>query len=326
MTAFFVSLIFLILLSRFYVLATLNSTERKILLDHHNLKRKTSTPAPDPAKLVLLQWDDGLAILAQAWLDGCKRNPERPYEMGHVLGKETTIGPDGEPFGYIYLNDGLSQNNYFGLSKVKGSHLKRAIDKWDKQKENYDFCSATTHDFHGNMLTAYCGAYLALIFAKTTHVGCGKTTCGTGILMKDMITCYYWPSIFMPSYHCRPFKAKDDKFCGDDNPVDNSTERWCGSGGMVGKKTRKEVCEEKGLNWDPLVQCVVEENEKEENEKKVKEQEENEKEKGEEEKERRKRKGIHSGEDCRIGRAAWEVTTSGILTSVALGLGNILRN
>ena len=71
---------------------------------------------------------------------------------------------------------------------------------------------------------------------------------------------------------------------------------------------------------------MVEENEKEENEKKVKEQEENEKEKGEEEKERRKRKGIHSGEDCRIGRAAWEVTTSGILTSVALGLGNILRN
>merc|ERR1719262_1424188 len=120
MTAFFVSLIFLILLSRFFVLATLNSTERKILLDYHNLKRKTSTPAPDPAKLVLLQWDDGLAILAQAWLEGCKRNPERPNEKGHVSGKETTIGPDGKPFGYIYLNDGLSQNNYF---EVKGEYV-----------------------------------------------------------------------------------------------------------------------------------------------------------------------------------------------------------
>merc|ERR1712087_77684 len=174
-------------------------------------------------------------------------------------------------------------NVMFGF---EGSDLIRAIDAWDKKKENYDFCSGTSHDFRGNIDDISCADYLALVWADTTHVGCGKTTCG----MKDRITCYYWPSNSRIFNYCRPYKAKDDKFCGDDNPVDNSTERWCGSGGMVGKKTRKEVCEEKGDKSEPLVQCVVEENEKEENEKKVKEQDENEKEKGEEEKERRKRK------------------------------------
>ena len=47
-----------------------------------------------------LQWDDGLARLAQAWSNKCVLKHGDPAE------KTTTIGPNGKPFG----KDSTGQN------------------------------------------------------------------------------------------------------------------------------------------------------------------------------------------------------------------------
>jgi len=323
MTAFFVSLIFLISLSRFLVLAKLTSTERKFIVDHHNLKRETSTPAPDPAKLVLIQWDDGLASLAQAWSDKCEWKQSRAY--GWVPEKEKTIGPDGEAFGDTDLHQNVAME--YESEGSPSLRLKSAIDFWDGQKYNYDYCSGKEIDKF-----RVADPYLGLIWAETTHVGCGKTCCGKAGDKFELTTCYYWPKGNL--HGCRPFKAQDDKYCGDESgKVDTDSLSPCGSGGRVGKKTRKEVEENEKAEKEKEEKEKAEK-EKEEKEKEEKAKEENAKEeKGKEEKEgegrdeegnRQDDEGIKSGEDRRIGRAAWEVTTSAILTSVALGLGNIL--
>jgi len=152
----------------------------------HNKKRSKVSPAASPC-IPALKWDDGLARLAQAWSDRCV------FEHGDVKDKAGTKGPDGKPLGKRWTG----QNLAMGSPTLS---IEDAIKMWDDEKSDYNFCKNKGKP--GKMI----GHYTQVVYAETTHVGCGKTKCPN----MELITCNYWPGGNVNG--CRPYTSKK---CGD---------------------------------------------------------------------------------------------------------------
>jgi len=207
----------LVFLSSFVIFAGLSKaalrpsileSEKEAIVAAHNEKRFGADPKPNPKSMRSIQWDEGLAKLAQAWSDRCV------FEHGDVKEKREMLDPNGQPFEDLGQNMAKAINgDYPGTDYV---------DEWDSEKQFYDFCRAREKS-PGREI----GHYEQVVWADTSHVGCGKAQCA----MEDgrpftLITCDYWPP---GNYRqCRPYEAADDRLCERVEGEGN-----CGSGGFA---------------------------------------------------------------------------------------------
>ena len=130
----------------------------------HNTVRASVGVAP-------LVWDPDLAVVAQAWADGCV--------------------DEDSPTGLIDHNPGRS-NNYPGYvgENVYGTGAtptaQRAVDVWAAEAADYDYESNTCAP--GKI----CGHYTQVVWAATERLGCGVSQCAN-LTYGGTIVCNYSP-------------------------------------------------------------------------------------------------------------------------------------
>jgi len=109
-------------------------------------------------KVADLQWSDSLAEYAQNWANNLKF---RGCEMAH--------NPNNQNYG---------ENIYWSMemSSTPKQVPKQVVDAWGSEIADYDYASNTC------VSGKQCGHYTQVVWANTTHVGCGKATCVSQLL------------------------------------------------------------------------------------------------------------------------------------------------
>ena len=88
-------------------LDSVDSEKVAIVAEHNKLRKIVQPPAVD---MKTLEWDNGLADLAQRWSNECNFNHAQPKD------KETVTGPDGKAFGTTPLGQNLAMSELASLS------------------------------------------------------------------------------------------------------------------------------------------------------------------------------------------------------------------
>ncbi|KAG5443963.1 GLIPR1-like protein 1 [Clonorchis sinensis] len=125
-----------------------------------------SVSGQPPAKsMPHLSWHAGLAEKAQQLADQCR--------VGHDKAEERKV-PD---FDYV-------GQNWAGVQDIE-----TAVRMWFEEHVNYDFST-------GNCRQGMCGHYTQVVWASTTHIGCGVRDCrDTGSFPYGLsIVCNYGPA------------------------------------------------------------------------------------------------------------------------------------
>jgi len=166
-------------------IAGFTDEEKQTMLTAHNdYRRKVAkgeetdgAPGPQPtaANMIELQWDDELARVAQRWAEQC--------DYGHDDNR---------------LIDGywaVGQNAYtsWAYPYNPASPINDAVDAWYSEVEYWPESNTgefTSTEVDGNDV----GHYTAIVWAETTHVGCGYTMYQDGTWWKKIVYCNYGPS------------------------------------------------------------------------------------------------------------------------------------
>jgi len=149
--------------------------------------------------------------------------------------KKTTTAPDGKPFGDRWTG----QNLAMGSGSLS---IEEAINMWDGEKRDYNFCA--NKGTPGKMI----GHYTQVVWAETTHVGCGKTKCPN----MELITCDYWPGGNTNPKQCRPYSSRcgdaDRSRCSFEREWVQKSENTC-SGEPISEQEEKEyIAKHKGAD------------------------------------------------------------------------------
>lgn len=135
----------------------LTEEDKEEIVMLHNAYRRNATPPA--ANMRMMQWDEDLAEVAQAYGNLCK--------MEHGL-------PD-----YPEYHSETGQSLYKGQSNLTS----RGIWLWYDERRFLDFRSL-------NCSISECGHYIQLMWAMTYLVGCALSQCGRSVYM---FTCHYYP-------------------------------------------------------------------------------------------------------------------------------------
>lgn len=116
---------------------------------HNDLRLAVSPPAATP--LPCLKWNTELAKVAQDYADQCdnQHNPNR-------VTQQTTFSTVGENLGASTVTD-------------LAAFWPTAVTGWHNEVSNYNFTA--------NSCSAVCGHYTQIVWAGTTEIGCGITSC-----------------------------------------------------------------------------------------------------------------------------------------------------
>ncbi|KAJ8042370.1 GLIPR1-like protein 1 [Holothuria leucospilota] len=152
---------------------TYTAEERgKIIGDHNNYRRNV---LPSAANMNALKWDSDLASMAQGWSDYCF------FEHGNP--------PNTAPFDYV------GQNLFIRWTTKKNPP---PPDPSVPTRKWYD--EVMSYNYQDRSCSSVCGHYTQVVWAKTTHVGCGQTLCekatdNNGKIYDNawLITCNYGP-------------------------------------------------------------------------------------------------------------------------------------
>ena len=124
----------------------------------HNQVRLNAQPIPDPA-LPPMEWDDGLAAVAQDWADRCDFN---------------------------HSSNQYGENLYVSTAQNPGT---RAVEAWADEIHDYDYYS--------NTCTAVCGHYTQIVWRESVRVGCAYADCdpltGASFTSGRLWVCNYDP-------------------------------------------------------------------------------------------------------------------------------------
>lgn len=137
--------------------STVSKAEIVQILKAHNDARRAAA-----ADMPALKWSDVVASSAQQW--------------ANTLGKSCTM-KHKSPNKY-------GENLYFASGGAQPRPFTSAISSWLSEKAYYNYatnkCSSTNPG---------CSHYTAIVWRKTTHVGCGKATCRDATIW----VCHYDP-------------------------------------------------------------------------------------------------------------------------------------
>ncbi|XP_033633275.1 cubilin-like [Asterias rubens] len=119
--------------------------EKLILLEAHNDFRGQVSPAA--ADMVVLDWHDGLADMAQSWADGCF------FAHGGTS--------SGGQFGWIGQNLWAGSGTSWDVYGM--------VESWYNEVQDYNYNNGNCN--------GVCGHYTQVVWAETTFVGCALKTC-----------------------------------------------------------------------------------------------------------------------------------------------------
>jgi len=118
-----------------------------------------------------LQWDDALAASAQAWANACKQADGPTGLLDHNANRSK-----GHPW---YVGENVYGST--GAATAQG-----AVNSWAAEAKYYTHATNTCAAGH------VCGDYTQLVWANSTHVGCGISTC-PNLTYHSTIVCDYGP-------------------------------------------------------------------------------------------------------------------------------------
>ena len=131
----------------------------------HNAVRAAVGVAP-------LSWDERLAATAQAWANTCT---DADHD-GFLDGSAPADRSAGHPW-YV------GENLYFSTATA---NAQAAVKLWAAEKQHYD------HDHNRCARGKVCGDYTQMVWAYSTHLGCGISTC-PNLTYHSTIVCDYGP-------------------------------------------------------------------------------------------------------------------------------------
>lgn len=135
------------------------------MLSVHNTARSAVGVAP-------LQWSNALAAEAQQWAD-------------QLAGENCQLRYDPSP----QRRETTGQNLYRSTGSTAYEGYKRsaadAAARWLREGQSYDHGSHQCKSGLGSQ----CGAYLQVIWDRTTALGCGRARCASG----EVWACHYAP-------------------------------------------------------------------------------------------------------------------------------------
>ena len=137
-----------------------SSSEQILLLATHNAARGAVSVSP-------LTWSSSVAVNAQAWADELA-------ERGCVWDHSSTE---------------LGENIFYSWNTNPNAkrEANEAVDWWVAEEANYTYSSNTCEP--GQV----CGHYTQVVWADTTQVGCGKSTCDIPGKFEEVWVCQYSP-------------------------------------------------------------------------------------------------------------------------------------
>jgi len=165
---------------------------QRIVLDNVALCESLNVPTPDPEPLGLegitaahnvvrdslgvgmpqLVWDPDLAVIAQAWADGCVDSDAPSGLVDHNPNRSSNYpGTVGE--------------NVFGKSGGVPPTPQEAVNAWAGEEADYDYDS--------NTCSSVCGHYTQIVWATTERLGCGISQCAE-LQFGGTIVCNYSPA------------------------------------------------------------------------------------------------------------------------------------
>lgn len=126
----------------------------------HNAIRGAVNPLASPP-ITPLSWTPSLAMEAQTWADKCNFTHSK--------------GPHGEN---IFASAGSSPNP------------QKVVESWASEAKNYNYAT--------NQCSGNCGHYTQVVWATSTHLGCGYAHCTSqspfsGFSEWDLWVCNYDP-------------------------------------------------------------------------------------------------------------------------------------
>ncbi len=147
----------------------LTSVEKSTLLGAINAVRANVSP---PAQVMpMLVWDSALESLAQGWAQSCTSD-------GGTLLSHSPIASRTGVAGYVYVGENL-------FASSVAVNLQQAVNLWAAERNDYNLatntCSGST-----------CGHYTQLVWADTTAVGCGRSSC-PGLAFPNSLVCNFGP-------------------------------------------------------------------------------------------------------------------------------------
>lgn len=116
-----------------------------------------------------LVWDPALAATAQAWADSCTDNDAPIGLVDHNPNRS-----DGHPW-YV------GENIYGSGGPALGTD---AVALWASEEASYDYAS--------NTCNGICGHYTQIVWAASTNLGCGISSC-PGLAYGNTVVCDYGP-------------------------------------------------------------------------------------------------------------------------------------
>ena len=151
-----------------------SAAEIQQMLDAHNAVRAAVNP---PAQTMPnLTWDPLLAQVAQNYANQCTsaHNANRSTDYANLGGS-----------GYV------GENIYATSTSPVGPQP--PVDTWASEVADWTYAPFNSGDCSGGT----CGHYTQIIWADTLRVGCGRTTCSSGItglsFSGDVVVCDYAP-------------------------------------------------------------------------------------------------------------------------------------
>ncbi|XP_039941623.1 peptidase inhibitor 16 [Hirundo rustica] len=149
----------LLMLSVLELSWSLSDEEKKIILDEHNKYRSQVSP---PAKAMMkMIWDTDLEVAAQIHAKNC------------IWGQ----------------NGGRGRANLFATASALD--VKLAIEEWNREWKFYNLKTSECDP------RQTCDNYTQVVWAETTRVGCGKSSCkkidGIKTENAQLLVCKYYP-------------------------------------------------------------------------------------------------------------------------------------
>jgi len=158
---------------------TISSADKDLILAFHNQHRQkvsAGTEGLPEAKTTIpdLKWDDTLSEVAQRWADQCT--------WGHDTNRNTAT------FSYV------GQNMYMAWGSAKPSTVawKASIDSWYSEIKDYIAANQDVNNFQSVSGPAI-GHFTQVVWAATTHVGCGYVEFEKDNGYTTHIACNYGP-------------------------------------------------------------------------------------------------------------------------------------
>jgi len=165
---------------------------QRIVLENVPLCESLNVPTPDPEPpgfegitaahnvvrdslgvgMPQLVWDPDLAVIAQAWADGCVDSDAPSGLIDHNPNRSSNY-------------PGIVGENVFGKGGGVPPTPQEAVNVWAGEEADYDSDS--------NTCSSVCGHYTQIVWATTERLGCGISQCSE-LQFGGTIVCNYSPA------------------------------------------------------------------------------------------------------------------------------------